>query len=49
MTLRALLAATLLAALAACQSVKGPSESGLPVYYAPGPTLGSHGTVYPPP
>ncbi len=46
MTLRALLAATL---LAACQPVKGPSESGLPVYYAPGPTLGSNGTVYPPP
>ncbi len=49
MILRALIAAVLLAGLVGCQPVKGPSESGLPVYYAPTTISSGNGIVYPQP
>ena len=45
---RMLLAAALLA-VAGCQTVKGPSESGQPVYYDPFKGISSNGLVYPRP
>ena len=47
MILRRLGAAVLLALLGACQPVKGPGESGQPVYYDPQRAISSDGLVYP--
>ena len=49
MIVRVLLAAALLLAVAACQTVKGPGESGQPVYYDPSRGISSDGKVYPRP
>ena len=48
MIVRAALIAALLA-MAGCQAVKGPSESGQPVYYDPAKGISSNGLVYPRP
>ena len=49
MILRIISAATLLAGLVGCQPVKGPSESGLPVYYAPTTISSGNEMVHPQP
>ncbi len=46
---RCALAAAVLLALAACQPLKGPGESGQPVYYDPAKGISSDGLVYPRP
>ncbi len=47
--LRILATTALLTAVAACQPVKGPGESGQPVYYDPAKGISSDGLVYPRP